>query len=179
MPSYNWTREGAPLPRGSVLSNYNRVLTIRNVRVEDQGEYTCHAANNRLSTKDSVTLSIQGRYNNKVTQSKLLKRSCCVLVAAPNFTIPLGNRHMDQEDNLTWTCEAFGIPDVSYQWYKNGRLLTPETLLREEVGRYFIRDNFLSIVKLEAEIDAGMYQCRANNSLTARFSTGQLRVLSK
>jgi len=85
---------------------------------------------------------------------------------------------MDKGDNLTWTCEAFGIPDVSYQWYKDGKLLTIESI-RDYGPRYFMRDNVLTIVNLDAEIHAGMYQCRANNSLTAKFSTGQLRVLSK
>lgn len=60
MPSYNWTRKLGSLPKGSILSNYNRVLTLPNVKVEDQGEYICRATNNRLSIEDSVTLSIQG-----------------------------------------------------------------------------------------------------------------------
>jgi hypothetical protein len=30
---------------------------------------------------------------------------------------------MDNKGDLTWTCEAFGIPDVTYTWYRNGKLL--------------------------------------------------------
>jgi len=85
---------------------------------------------------------------------------------------------MDMSDTLTWTCEALGIPPVSYQWYRNGQLLSRETLPPNQIGRYFIQDNVLSIQNLE-EKDAGMYQCRANNSLAAKFSSAQLRVLRK
>ena len=38
----------------------------------------------------------------------------------PVFTIPLGNKVMDTNAHLVWTCEAFGIPEVYYNWYKNG-----------------------------------------------------------
>lgn len=60
VPSYNWTRRSSGLPRNAILSNYNRVITLRNVSVEDQGEYICRATNSRLSIENSVTLSIQG-----------------------------------------------------------------------------------------------------------------------
>lgn len=84
---------------------------------------------------------------------------------------------MDKDDDLVWICEAFGIPDVEYQWYRNGKLLAMETLPPEDVGRYLIQDNVLTIRELNEENDAGMYQCRANNSLFATYSTGQLRIL--
>lgn len=61
VPSYNWTRRGANLPRQAVLASYNRVLLIPNVQVEDQGEYVCRATNDRASIENSVILSIQGR----------------------------------------------------------------------------------------------------------------------
>ena len=38
----------------------------------------------------------------------------------PVFTISIGDMHVDEKDDLTWTCEAFGIPDVKYEWMKNG-----------------------------------------------------------
>lgn len=60
VPSYNWTRKGYPLPKGSTLSNYNRVLIIPEVQVEDQGEYVCHVFNDRDSKQKTVSLTIQG-----------------------------------------------------------------------------------------------------------------------
>ncbi|XP_017890877.1 contactin [Ceratina calcarata] len=158
VPSYNWTRKGAAaLPRGSYTTSYNRVLIIPRVHVDDQGEYVCRVQNDRLSIENSVRLTIQ---------------------AAPNFTIPLTDKHMDNRGDLTWTCEAFGIPDVTYDWFKNGELLDPQTLLSDDRGdRYSIRDNVLNIKNLDKR-DEGMYQCRAKNQLKARYSSAQLRILS-
>lgn len=136
--------------------NYNRVLIIPHVNVEDQGEYVCRVYNDRLSIENSVRLTIQ---------------------AAPNFTIPLVDKHMDNRGELTWTCEAFGIPDVSYSWFRNGQLLDMQTLPPDDIDRYSIQDNVLNIKYLDPEKDSGMYQCRARNQLKTVYSSAQLRVL--
>ena len=58
--------------------------------------------------------------------------------------------HVDEKDDLTWTCEAFGIPDVYYEWLKNGvKLETDESKMAvEDRGRYEIKDNVLIIRKV-------------------------------
>ena len=61
VPRYNWTRRGGDLPRATQLTNFDRVLTLPEVRVEDEGEYVCRASNSKLSSEASVTLSIQGK----------------------------------------------------------------------------------------------------------------------
>ncbi|XP_025417711.1 contactin isoform X2 [Sipha flava] len=157
VPSYNWTRKGSPLPKGSYLTSYNRVLIIPKVQVEDQGEYSCHVFNDRDSKEKSVSLTIQ---------------------AEPNFTIPLTDKHMDNQADLTWTCEAFGVPDVTYKWFKNGEPIEIDKLQPDDQKRYLIQDNVLNIKYLDAEKDSGMYQCEARNTLKARYSSAQLRVLS-
>lgn len=60
VPSYNWTRRGASLPKGAITTNYNRVLIIQKVQVEDEGEYVCRATNDKAAIEHSVILSIQG-----------------------------------------------------------------------------------------------------------------------
>nr|CAD7405380.1 unnamed protein product [Timema poppensis] len=153
-PSYNWTKRDGNLPRGAVLSKYNRVLVLPQVQVEDQGEYVCRAANDRSAIVNSVVLSIQ---------------------AEPNFTIPLVDRHMDNKADLTWTCEAFGIPDVNYSWLRNGELIEVDRLPDQDRDRYHIVDNVLTIRFLDPERDQAMYQCRARNQLKTRYSSAQLR----
>lgn len=86
---------------------------------------------------------------------------------------------MDLQGNLTWTCEAFGIPDVTYTWYRNGQRLDLNRLPPEDWGRYHIRDNVLTIERLDPHRDQAMYQCQAANQLKTRYSSGQLRVLGK
>lgn len=47
----------------------------------------------------------------------------------------------------------------------------------EDYGRITIQDNVLKINRVERR-DAGMYQCRAANTLKASYSSAQLRILS-
>lgn len=157
VPSYNWTRRNENLPRKAHLSNFNRVLTIPSVGVEDEGEYICDVRNDRARISNSVFLKVQ---------------------AEPNFTIPLADKHMDNKGELHWNCEAFGIPDVNYTWWRNGEKLSMDTLETEDRDRYIIQDNVLTIRYLDPERDPGMYQCEARNQLRTRYSSGQLRVLS-
>lgn len=166
VPSYNWTRNGVTdrLPEGATTNSHNRVLYIPKVKVEDQGEYTCTTTSGRDVISKAVTLSIQ---------------------ALPVFTVPLTDKIADRGASLVWTCEAFGIPDVTYKWYKNGKELDSLDINRFTNGRYKIRDNVLTIDSLlpgteDAVIpgDEGMYQCRAINALGSTFSSAQLKVMS-
>jgi hypothetical protein len=43
------------------VTNYNRVLVLPRVRVEDGGEYVCTAHNDKVSITGSVVLSIKAR----------------------------------------------------------------------------------------------------------------------
>ena len=158
VPHYNWTRVNhAGLPRGAYITNYNRVLIIPSVRVEDQGEYSCEAKNHMVSVTASIMLSIQSR---------------------PVFTIPIGDQFVDENDEVIWTCEAFGIPEVEYAWFRDGIELLPLVQAApEDRERYLIKDNVLKIKQVDKDRDEGMYQCRATNDLDTRYSAGQLKVL--
>ena len=159
VPHYNWTRVNSVLPRGSYMTNYNRVLIIPRVRVEDQGDYRCTAKNDKVTIKETLTLSIQSR---------------------PVFTINIGDQFVDENDEVIWTCEAFGIPDVTYSWLRDGKPLTsdPDKLAPEDRNRYEIVDNVLKIRQARKDRDEGMYQCMASNDLESKYSSGQLKVLT-
>lgn len=155
VPSYNWTRRNGQLPRGAYMRNYNRVLVLPKVEPSDVGEYVCRAQNSRISIENSISLSIQ---------------------AKPSFTIRLLDQFIAKGVDLIWECEAFGIPDVDYEWLRNSEPLTMETLNAEERTRYEIVDSILKI-KAVSEEDEAMYQCKATNQLGSAFSSGQLKVL--
>lgn len=65
VPSYNWTRQGVTnqLPEGSYTTNYNRVLMLPKVQVEDMGEYLCTVTSGRDVIQKSLILSIQCMYS--------------------------------------------------------------------------------------------------------------------
>lgn len=80
VPSYNWTRRGAPLPKNSYLTSFNRVLIIPHVEVDDQGEYICRAYNDRASIANSVILDIQGNFvvKSEYFQDSILSICQCI-----------------------------------------------------------------------------------------------------
>ena len=70
------------MPEGSYVTNYNRVLVIPKIAVEDQGDYECTAKNDYVSIKATLELSIQ---------------------SMPVFTIPIGDMHIDEKDDVIWS----------------------------------------------------------------------------
>ncbi|KAF2368731.1 Fibronectin type III [Trinorchestia longiramus] len=154
VPSYKWSRRNGNLPRGAKLSSYDRVLTLPAVQPGDVGEYVCQASNEKLSIEDSINLSIQ---------------------AKPSFTIPLHDQFMAEGEDLLLECEAFGIPDVEYEWLRNSELLNIETMSPEDAERYTITTSVLQILSVKKS-DEASYQCKASNQLGAAYSAAQLRV---
>lgn len=69
--------------------------------------------------------------------------------------------HVDERDDLTWTCEAFGIPDVEYEWLKNAEPIakSDDKLAPEDRGRYEIRDNVL-IIRGVSILELQWYFCK-------------------
>ncbi|KPM09920.1 contactin-like protein [Sarcoptes scabiei] len=163
VPYYNWTRQGSTfqMPEGHYLASFNRVLVIPHAKVEDSGEYVCTATSGKDVISKSVQLAIQ---------------------SMPIILQHIGNKIVERENEiLTWECEAFGIPSVSYSWYKNGVEISDHNRLTlfsdEDRNRYEVRNNVLMIHGLIPERDEGMYQCQATNELGTAFSSGQLRVV--
>lgn len=148
--SYRWSRKDKPMPEGTKLSDYNRVLQIPNVQLKDSGVYTCHVSSsaNQGDSKD-FNLNIQAR---------------------PKFHLPLQDQLVDIGTQLTWRCEASGKPSPTYYWYKNSELLKPKP------GKLIIMNNVLIILNIQ-ESDNGMYQCKATNMFGTAFTTGQLKAL--
>lgn len=60
----------------------------------------------------------------------------------------------------------------------NQKFSVPGYMDPEDEGRIKIQDNVLTITFLNDERDPGMYQCRAANTLKAKYSSAQLRVLA-
>lgn len=63
MWKYSWSRSGKPIPENSEITDFNRVLTIRNARLEDQGVYTCHVKRGSVGDSKSYTLQLEGKKN--------------------------------------------------------------------------------------------------------------------
>ena len=153
---YTWSRpNNKPLPLGHTFNSNNRVLYLTNVQLEDSGPYKCHVLSTATSEEDEATTDL-------------------VVQARPYFTYPLSHMHLDVGSYLAWHCEAAGMPDPTYTWYKNGKIFTGD-----QASGIVVNKNSLSIEKVEVDRDSGMYQCAAENMYGTTFSTAQLRVLGE
>lgn len=62
----------------------------------------------------------------------------CILAAKPSFTIQIHDQFIAKDSDLIWECEAFGIPDVDYEWMRNSEPLKLEELSADDQARYEI-----------------------------------------
>ncbi|XP_061187796.1 contactin-like [Saccostrea echinata] len=129
----------------------NRVLTIAGVTLQDTGVYTCICSSRRSGSRDQKDFHLN-------------------IESKPMFSVELSDQHADKGSELTWRCQAYGIPQPTYTWYRNGQLL-PST------GEMTITGNVL-VIHILKEDQEGMYQCMAKNTHGVSTSGGQLRVLS-
>ncbi|GFO12800.1 contactin [Plakobranchus ocellatus] len=88
------------LPKHPKLSDHNRVLVIREARLEDQGVYTCHVQRESIAEHKAVDLKLE---------------------AKPYFIKPIHNQHADIGAALTWRCDARASPAPNFLWMKNGQ----------------------------------------------------------
>ncbi|KAL5013276.1 hypothetical protein ScPMuIL_007546 [Solemya velum] len=153
---YSWLMEEKELPKDPrfSLSDFDRVLTIEDLRLEDTTTFRCTVSSRRTYNSHTKLYSLR-------------------VEAKPYFSLPLRDQHVDVGNELTWRCVARGIPTPIYTWYKNGVLLENST-----DNHLVVSGNLIIIRNLEEERDSGIYQCSANNSRGVSFSTAQLRVLS-
>ncbi|KAL8572121.1 hypothetical protein ACOMHN_052918 [Nucella lapillus] len=150
---YNWRREGKPIPQRAKFSDHQRVLTIPDAALEDQGTYTC-TASRTTNARDSKSIYLS-------------------LGARPYFISHLRDQHVDVNSQLTWRCDARAKPPATYTWYKDGEVVTsdPEKGIR-------VTGNLMRIDSLDAKKHDGMYQCGAVNTYGMTLSEAQLRVLA-
>ena len=57
---YRWVREGRSLPDNAILSDHNRVLVLREAKLDDQGIYTCHVVRDSSADQKSLDLRLGG-----------------------------------------------------------------------------------------------------------------------
>jgi len=60
---YSWSRVDAPMPTGAIFSDYNRVITIKNIQLAHEGTYRCRVTRQLgQETYGDVTIAIEGMF---------------------------------------------------------------------------------------------------------------------
>nr|CAD7263049.1 unnamed protein product [Timema shepardi] len=160
-PSYNWTKRDGNLPRGAVLSKYNRVLVLPQVQVEDQGEYVCRAANDRSAIVNSVVLSIQGSGGRR----RILENGNLIISPVsrddeegPRFIQQMIPRIVTSvQQNIELRCQAMSeeLLDVAYIWTHNGLRIKDSDLFHTRVNI----DGGILDIQNTTFAEAGDYEC--------------------
>lgn len=150
---YSWTVPDGVKGRYE-LTDSDRVLKIQNIQQDDSGTYKCSVWSVSTMESDSKTYTLY-------VESK------------PDFIVPLTDQHLDKGTRqLTWRCEARGVPFPEYSWYKNG-----ERIQNSSDGDRLVFGNTLYLRNLQHDRDSGMYQCIAENTHGVSSTSAQLRIL--
>ena len=96
---------------------------------------------------------------------------------------PVNNEIRDQEDNVTFLCQAVGEPVPDISWYFNDVMIN----VSDNSSKYLIESRSLNITTTEntltvynvASSDVGTYTCNASNTIGSVTRSGILTVTSK
>ncbi|PFX26969.1 basement membrane-specific heparan sulfate proteoglycan core protein-like isoform X2 [Stylophora pistillata] len=124
-------------------------LTIEDVRLEDQGNYTCQATNIVGIKRESVQLLVT------------------VANEAPEVVVEAISEIVIEGDKVVLRCNASGVPTPSITWERVGSDLPSDAL---------DRNGNLTIPSVGAR-DAGTYACKAANSEGVDVANVQLEVI--
>ena len=155
MPEITWLKDGATVDLSHLDSRFKRLgsgsLLIKDIRAGDAGTYQCRAENAEDSKDAAAILDV---------------------LVAPKFVKTPQDTVAVEKGDIELECEVEGSPVPTVQWYKNGDLIIE--------SEYFqiVRGSSLKILGLVG-LDAGVYQCMANNVAGNIQASAQLRVINK
>ena len=160
-PDYSWTFENLkgvekPITSGQDgydLQDFNHVLKIKSIDTKHDGWYKCSASSN---------------YSNEVHVDE--KTARLSVKGKPQWAAggELSDEMTIEDTRFSWLCEAYGNPDPTYTWLKNG-----EKLL--ESNKYEIDGGEMTFTSI-AMNDQGLYQCVAENEFGNVSSSAVLTV---
>ncbi|XP_048452080.1 peroxidasin homolog [Rhincodon typus] len=152
-PRITWTKgNGELLPAHSrYTTTPSGGLFIRNVTLQDHGQFICHASNNQDSIQSSASIIVQ---------------------APPRFTVTPKDQEVIEGHTVDFDCVAEGNPIPVIAWTKAGGQLPNDR--RHAV----LPTGTLRIVEVAAH-DQGQYECQAISVVQVKLVPVQLKVQPK
>ncbi|XP_069107585.1 twitchin-like isoform X2 [Argopecten irradians] len=149
-------------------------LTISDVRLEDDGKFTCKAANSEGEVFCSCNLlvkesRIQSSEEPSFTQKDFDARYGC----APTFLKKMEDISAPSGQSAKFECRIMGIPEPSVKWFKNSVPLTPGK-------KYWISQDSAGNCGLQVYDvttgDEGIYTCTLTNPAGEISTNASLRI---
>ncbi|XP_050413237.1 contactin-5 [Patella vulgata] len=147
--TYSWTFNGEPLKNKTRLSDNNRRMSIPDAQLDDEGNYTCTAANNSTNTSRNLLLQIKGR---------------------PIFSLALSDGEVKENAFHKLTCLSYGPAKPVITWYRNGEPI------RNITDRYYADNKYFIILSPKIGRDDGIFQCAAKNAYGTIYSTAKITI---
>ena len=101
----------------------------------------------------------------------------CYIIVPPSIGLEVMDETHNEGENVSFTCQATGIPVPTISWYFNNTLLahgTEYTISEMSVNTTTISST-LTILSVESS-DVGTYTCNATNVVSTDTSSGVLTV---
>ncbi|KAK9737087.1 Laminin EGF domain [Popillia japonica] len=150
-PYITWSREdGRPI--GHHIHQGSDLLTISNIKIEDEGIYTCSASNELGKAVASTTINVI------VPPRIVLSHSTPLLI--------------QQGHDVILECRAEGHPTPTVQWHRQLASGQPDIL---SIARSAVSFAKLEIASVQTS-DEGLYTCRASNEAGSHEEYLQLQV---
>ncbi|MEE6469025.1 hypothetical protein FKM82_008473 [Ascaphus truei] len=163
-PFITWTK----VATGAIMSTNTRIqrfevlqngtLLIRNLQLQDQGQYMCTAQNQHGTDKMLVTLTVVRQQPNMV------------IPRYKDVTVYLG-------DTITMDCNARGVPSPHISWiFPDRKIVRTVSTMQSRIMLY---ENGTLSIKETTFSDRGIFKCVASNvagvdSLTVRLQIAAL-----
>ncbi|XP_029165453.1 leucine-rich repeats and immunoglobulin-like domains protein 3 [Nylanderia fulva] len=153
-PQIAWQKDGgnefpAARERRMHMMPTDDVLFIINVKMADNGVYSCTAQNLAGVIVANATLTI---------------------LEAPSFVKPMENKEIMVGRSIVLECMAGGSPRPKLLWRKNG------SPLQATERHFFTAEDQLLIIVNTITSDAGNYECEMSNSLGSVIGASYLTV---
>ncbi|XP_055389470.1 neuroglian isoform X2 [Condylostylus longicornis] len=155
LPQIVWKKDGRDLHWNDRVTqgNYGKSLVIRRVNSDDAGSYTCEASNG-IGNAQSYNINLR-------------------VLSIPYFTVEPEIQNAAEEEEVTFRCEASGVPEPTIKWIHNGKPIEQAP----QNPRRIVQNNQITIKNLEKS-DTGNYGCNATNSLGYVYKDVYLNVLA-
>uniref|UniRef100_A0A183ILB8 Muscle M-line assembly protein unc-89 n=1 Tax=Soboliphyme baturini TaxID=241478 RepID=A0A183ILB8_9BILA len=139
----------------------NVTLTIKNVQMQDAGEYVIKLKNSSGEVEHAVRINIE--------ENPDLRKS------EPKFQLVIENATVTEEDDVRFKVICTGDPEPDVSWFSNGTLLTnsEKVNIHGEDGIYY-----LDIKNVSSHFD-GEISCAAINRIGECRCTAHLQVVKQ
>ncbi|CAB3251608.1 unnamed protein product [Arctia plantaginis] len=149
----HWSFESRKSKKFKELVETNEVLPLKNVRIEDEGRYTCNASN--LVGSQSYTMDVTVEY------PPTIKEDGIKMIQTLNNDI-----------DVTLPCNVDGVPTPTVKWVRNG------TTLHTTKDIFTTSDHSLKIRTIKLSY-TGIYTCEAENYLDSASKSIIVYVFDK